>query len=84
MSDDLFYTRLRWANGKGIAKYKGCVVALTEPPDVVDATVVELIYTPEVHVCRVRTFGSPWRDLVPNEIEVCMTFLRKTANGGKA
>lgn len=83
MSDDLFYTRLRWSNGQGIAKFRNRIVVLTEAPDISRETVVELVYTPEVRVAWVRTFDSPWRELLPYEIEACESYLRIATGPGE-
>jgi hypothetical protein len=83
MSDDLFYTRLRWSNGHGIAKYRNRIVVLTEAPDISRDVVVEIIYTPEVGVARVRTFSKPWRDLLPDEIAACDSYLRIATGPGE-
>lgn len=83
MSDDLFYTRLRWSSGHGIAKYKGRVTELTQAPEIAGFPVAELIHTPEVHSSWVRFFGTPWRELLPEEIIACDEILRATEKQGE-
>lgn len=78
MSDDLFATRLRWANGSGMAKLRGKAVPLHNPPHIDGLDIVELIYTPEVRVARVLEPLKAWRDLKPWEIKACDQFLRDT------
>jgi hypothetical protein len=54
MSDELFNTRLRWCNGRGIAKFHGRIVPLTEPPVLAGEPVHMVDYTPEVRCLEIR------------------------------
>jgi hypothetical protein len=78
VSDDLYFTRLRWGHGRGVAKYHGRVVVLTAPPDILGLAIDELIYTPETAVAVVCEVGRPQRELRPNEIAACDALLKLT------
>lgn len=80
MSDALYFTRLRWVEGCGVAKYHGRSVKLDSAPDILGLLIVELIYTPEMAVGVVRETRAPLnlRELRPNEIAACDAFLRRT------
>jgi hypothetical protein len=82
VSDDLYFTRLRWsdAKGDGLAKLHGRSVRLTERPDL-GFEFVELIYTPELHSARVRLLDQRWRDLRPEQIAACDLFLKRSQGG---
>ena len=54
MSDDLYSTRLRWSNGRGVAMLHRHSVPLTEPPVLGGEPVYELDYTPEVGCIEIR------------------------------
>ena len=54
MSDDLYFTRLRWHAGRGIAKLHGRSVPLAAPPVLAGAPVNECDYAPEYGFRLVR------------------------------
>lgn len=83
MSDALYYTRLHWGQGRGVAKMSGKTVQLFEPPAIAGLLIAELIYTPEVHVAVVQEVGKPKRELLPAEILACAAFLRRTVWAGE-
>lgn len=58
VSDDLYYTVLRWGNGRGIAKAQGMKVTLTEAPDLGAGPVEFVAYRPEVRDLEVRMHGA--------------------------
>jgi hypothetical protein len=53
MSDALYYTRLRYHNGVGVAKKHGTTVTLTGAPDLGRGPVHELDYIPEIDQAEV-------------------------------
>ena len=53
MSDALYYTRLRFHNGLGLAKKHGTTVTLTSAPDLGRGPVHELDYVPEIDQAEV-------------------------------
>lgn len=54
MSDDLYSTRLRWCNGRGMAKLHGKPVPLSTPPVLAGYAVAEIDYIPEVRCYEIR------------------------------
>lgn len=54
MSDDLYSTRLRWHNGRGVAKLRGRVVALCAAPVLGGEPVHDVDYVPEVLLLEIR------------------------------
>lgn len=83
MSDALYFTRLHWGQGRGVAKMQGRSVPLYEPPAIAGLAIEELIYTPEVHVAVVQEVGKAKRELLPHEIAACAAFLRRTVWRGE-
>lgn len=65
MSHALYFTRLWFVYGRGIAKLHGRQVKLTAPPL---EGYEEIDYTPEVHCCRIRPRFGGWRDMESDEI----------------
>ena len=83
MSDDYYWTRLRWHAGRGVAKLRGVVVALTEAPDLGRGPVVELDYAPETDCREVRRRHCDARaDMEPDEIAAADRLLRALTDGG--
>lgn len=54
MSDALYFVRLRWSGGGGIAKRGGLIVRLDAAPDLGGGPVHELDYSPAIGVREVR------------------------------
>lgn len=79
----MFYaTRLRWANGSGVAKLHGKAVALAEPPILLGAPVHGIDYTPEVACFEVwRTPWSGASELTAEEIKEADKLLVRLVNG---
>ncbi len=78
MSDRLYNTRLRWANGRGAAMLHGRIVPLTEPPVLCGATVAQLDYTPEVRCFEIRRApADPVSEMTAAEIAETDALLRR-------
>jgi hypothetical protein len=75
MSDDLWFTTLRWTHGAGVAKLHNREVALREKPDL-GFEFEELVYRPEHPLARIRLQSGATRELLPHEIAACDRFLR--------
>lgn len=82
MSDALYSTRLRWANGRGVARLHGRSVPLAEPP-VLDGVAVHAVdYTPEVSVYEVqRRACDPRVEMTAGEIADADRLLRRLVPG---
>ena len=76
MSDDLYYTVLRWTNGRGIAKGQGMTSTLTEPPDLGGGPVQFLAYRPEIGEADVQMDGER-RALTRDEERAADALLRR-------
>ncbi len=77
MSDALYSTRLRWANGRGAAMLHGRIVALDRPPVLAGVAVHQVDYTPEVHCLEVRRRAcDPVGEMTPAEIADADALLR--------
>lgn len=80
MSDDLYYTRLRWSSsrGCGVAKLRGKTIQLVECPKFQsNPNVVEIDYVPEVRAYRIRDIFGGWRDMEDAEVKDADKFLRE-------
>ena len=55
MSDALYYTRLRFRHGVGLAKKHGTTISLAVAPDLGSGPVHQLDYIPEIDQADVRT-----------------------------
>ena len=78
MSDDLYYTRLRWSGASGIAKMHGMTVSLRAGPDLGSGPVWMIDYRPEVGFAQVqpRANDQP-RSMTREEKHVADTMLRQ-------
>jgi hypothetical protein len=77
VSDDLYYTILRWANGKGVAKHPGMTVTLKAPPDLGFGPVHMVAYRPEVGAAELQTRADrPRRAMLREEIQAADAMLR--------
>lgn len=76
MSDDLWFTTLRWTRNSGVAKLHNREVVLTEKPDL-GFEYDELVYRPEHPLARIRLASGATRELLPHEIVACDRFLRE-------
>lgn len=75
MSDDLWFTTLRWTRGAGVAKLRGRVAILATKP-AIGCDFDELVYRPEIALARVRLAGGGTRELRPDEIAACDRILK--------
>lgn len=78
MTDELYYTRLRFSGRHGIAKMHGTTISLNTGPDLGDGPVWFVDYRPEVGFGRVqpRSIDTP-RDMRPEERRAADDLLRK-------
>lgn len=77
MSDNLYFTRLRFTCGSGVAKLHGRTVVLAECPQFLPQRLAEVDYMPEVHACQVRDEFGGWREMKDFEIAAADALLRK-------
>lgn len=86
MSAALYSTRLYWNEHSGVARHAGVTVELAERPQLVPILreLVEIDYTPEVQVARVREHCSAWRDMTADEIGACRTWLEIVSRTARA
>ena len=79
MTDDLYYTRLRFNGRSGIAKMHGMTVTLSTGPDLGDGPVWMIDYRPECGFGLVQPRAiDPPRDMTRFEIAVADSILRRT------
>jgi len=77
MTDDLYYTILRWAGNRGIVKAHGMTVALTAGPDLGKGPVHFVAYRPEIGRGEVQTHPSePRRLMDDSEVRAATELLR--------
>ena len=77
MSDDLYYTVLRWADDKGVCKAQGMTVTLREAPDLGAGPVVFLAYRPEIRDLLVQVpADTGLRELTRDEVRAADVLLR--------
>lgn len=82
MSDALYSTRLRWANGRGAAMLHGRIVPLTAPPVLAGVAVHQVDYTPEVHCHEIRRRAcDPVDEMTTHEINDADALLRRLLGG---
>ena len=82
MSDDLYSTRLRWHNGRGLAKLYGRSVVLTAAPVLAGVTVFEVDYAPEICCRQVRRAAyDATQDMDSLEIADADALLRRLVGG---
>lgn len=78
MSDDYYWTRLRFHHGAGVAKLRGVTVKLMGPPDLGRGPVHEVDYAPEAGCREVRRRACDARtDMEPDEIAAADALLRR-------
>ena len=78
MSDALYSTRLRWAQGRGVARMHGRSVPLAEAPTLDGVQVHAVDYTPEVHCVEIQPNASgPRREMTAGEIADADKLLRR-------
>lgn len=85
MSDDLYFTRLRWSGSvrRGVAKLHGMRVELTTPPDLGTGAVAELDYAPEMGCREIRrTPVDRWEQMTTDEIGRADEMLRALCGEG--
>ena len=77
MSAALYATRLYWDSRRGVAKHAGVSVELAYRPQIepILRDLVEIDFTPEVHVARVRESGHGWRDMTEHEMRAAQAWL---------
>lgn len=77
MTDELYYTILRWADGSGIVKAQGVTIALQAGPDLGKGPVHFVAYRPEIGRGEVQTHPSePRRLMDDNEVRAASELLR--------
>lgn len=78
VSDRLYNTRLRWANGRGAAMLHGRLTPLTAPPVLCGTAVAQLDYTPEVCCFEIRRAPSdPLSEMTAAEVAEADALLRR-------
>ena len=82
MSDLLYSTRLRWDGRRGVAKLRGCAVALPAPPDLGGGPVHAVDYVPEVRLAEIAPRACDGRrDMTPDEIAAADRLLARLTGG---
>jgi hypothetical protein len=77
VSDALYFTRLRWHSGGGIAKLHGRAVTLDAAPDLGAGPVHEVDYAPEAGCWELRERAcDARRDMTAAEIRAADALLR--------
>ena len=77
MSDDLYYTILRWADGAGIVKAQGTTIKLTAGPDLGKGPVHFIAYRPVLGRGEVQTHPSePRRLMDDSEVRAATELMR--------
>jgi hypothetical protein len=84
VDDRLFYTRLRWTGGRGIARLNGKTFALKSPPILSTIGKVDSIDYVPAHIFMVMPMFQGWRDLYPNEAEECDALLYEAHRTGES
>lgn len=77
MSDDLYFTRLRFTGRSGIAKLHGRSVPLSACPQFLPQRIAEVDYMPEMRAYQIRDECGGWRDMKDTEIAAADALLRK-------
>lgn len=77
MSDDLYFTRLRFTGRSGIAKLHGRAVKLAVCPQFLPQRIAEVDYAPELHACLVRDECAGWREMKDIEIAAADALLHQ-------
>lgn len=82
MSDALYCTRLRWQNGRGVAKLHGRAMVLISAPEFWFGAVDMIDYTPEVGCVEIRPRAcDPVREMTRDEIHAADRLLRSLFGG---
>jgi hypothetical protein len=77
VSDDLYYTILRWADGAGIVKGQGMKITLASGPDLGKGPVHFVAYRPEIGRGEVQTHPSePRRPMDDIEVRAATQLIR--------
>lgn len=86
MSLELYATRLYGDGRRGCAKAEGVLVELRACPRLLPILrdMVEVDFTPEVCVHRVREHAQPWRDMTGPEVAAVQTWLQLVASAARA
>ena len=80
MSDAYFATRLRFHDGRGLAKLHGKSLVLLDAPLICGVLVVELDYAPETGTAELRpTRSEKRREMYRDEIAACDELLLRLA-----
>lgn len=77
MSDDLYFARLRYTRGNGVAKLHGHALVLNECPQFLAVEIEEVDYAPEVKAWRVRDRNCGWRDMQSHEAQAADALLHR-------
>lgn len=78
MTDELYYTRLRFSGKHGIAKMHGITVSLNAGPDLGEGAVWFVDYRPEIGFGRIQPRSiDPQRDMTTDEKHAADDLLRK-------
>ena len=78
MSDDRYYTRLRFSGRHGIAKGHGGRADLYIAPDLGDGPVQAMIYTPEIDEAQVwRNAEAAWDRMTQDEIRAADALIER-------
>lgn len=81
MSNDLYWTRLVWTGGRGVAKLDGTEIRLPAPPHLKAVEIDGLDYAPDVSCFQIMPRRSGWRDMTPDEIAECKALLQRLIHG---
>jgi len=77
MTDDRYYTILRWADGSGIAKSQGMTITLTAAPDLGRGPVHFVAYRPEEGPGEIQTHPKEPRRIMDHiEVHAATELLR--------
>jgi hypothetical protein len=77
VSSLLYATRLLYIEGRiGIAKLQGVGRKIVQPPQIAGLQVMEIDYTPEVRVARIREVHQGWREMERHEIAAADAYLK--------
>ena len=81
MSDNLYWTRLRWHGRGGIAKHLGKSIVLDLAPDLGSGPIWDCDYVPEVDIADVQTRSiDPVRRMTHSEIRAADDILKGLTN----
>lgn len=81
MSDDLYFTRLRFTGSSGVAKLHGLAQVLQDCPQFLPQRIAEVDYMPEVRACMVRDECGGWREMEASEIVAADALLHRLFSG---